>query len=66
MPKSPEMTAALDGLSTAMFGRSRSASIEGRVCVTCGKPVGQFRDALSEKEFQISGMCQTCQDSVFG
>lgn len=26
----------------------------------------EFRDALSRKEYGISGMCQKCQDSVFG
>ena len=25
-----------------------------------------FRDALSRKEFTISGMCQKCQDETFG
>ena len=25
-----------------------------------------FRDGLSRKEFTISGMCQACQDDVFG
>jgi len=25
-----------------------------------------FRDALSRKEYQISGICQTCQDEIFG
>ena len=25
-----------------------------------------FRDALSRKEFGISGMCQKCQDETFG
>lgn len=37
-------------------------------CPFCGKdmsnPTGQFRDALSYKEFQISGLCQDCQDKV--
>lgn len=27
---------------------------------------GIFRNLLSLKEFAISGMCQECQDSVFG
>jgi len=37
------------------------------LCPTCGKPVVEpFRNALSLKEFTISGMCQACQDSVFG
>ena len=35
-------------------------------CPTCGKPVGEFTDALSKREYGISGMCQKCQDSVFG
>jgi hypothetical protein len=25
-----------------------------------------FRDALSWKEYEISGLCQCCQDCVFG
>lgn len=25
-----------------------------------------FRDALSLREYRISGMCQNCQDEVFG
>lgn len=35
------------------------------ICPTCGKEVGEFRDALSRKEYEISGMCQSCQDKVF-
>ena len=51
----------------------RAAGLGGAVdlvkagkCPTCGKVPGAFRDALSAKEFKISGMCQECQDSVFG
>lgn len=25
-----------------------------------------FKDALSKKEYSISGLCQDCQDKVFG
>lgn len=35
-------------------------------CPTCSQPYKGFKDKLSEKEYQISGMCQDCQDSVFG
>jgi len=35
-------------------------------CPTCSGEVTEFRDDLSIKEFSISGMCQSCQDSVFG
>lgn len=51
-----------DELAKAMYGRER----HGGVCVTCGGEVGEFRDELSVKEYGISGMCQKCQDSVFG
>jgi endogenous inhibitor of DNA gyrase (YacG/DUF329 family) len=41
--------------------------IDQHKCPTCGNFIrrGEFRDVLSLKEFRISGMCQTCQDSVF-
>ena len=35
-------------------------------CPTCHGEIRPFRDALSKREFAISGMCQECQDSVFG
>lgn len=31
----------------------------------CGKPIGQFRDELSLREYKISGWCQRCQDIHF-
>lgn len=34
-------------------------------CNTCSQPIGEFRDELSRREFDISGMCQACQNSVF-
>jgi hypothetical protein len=41
-------------------------AIDAGKCPTCSKPVGKFRNAISQREFEISGMCQKCQDSVFG
>jgi hypothetical protein len=37
-------------------------------CPFCQKPVDpeSFRDDLSRKEFKISGLCQKCQDEMFG
>ena len=34
--------------------------------IGCGEPVTDFRDPISVKEYTISGLCQTCQDKVFG
>jgi len=58
--KSPEMEKFLENL----FGRS--TFIRKGICISCGKTVVGFRDALSEKEYTISGLCQECQDEVFG
>jgi len=32
----------------------------------CNKQIKGFRDELSRKEYQLSGLCQECQDRVFG
>ena len=64
--KSPEMKKFLGNMSQNAFGRKRSDCLEERVCVTCGETATEFKDELSEKEFSISGMCQKCQDEIFG
>lgn len=38
---------------------------QGR-CPCCAKVVRNFKDELSRREFKISGLCQRCQDEVFG
>lgn len=43
--------------------------VERGDCIWCGKavhPNAEFKDELSQREFNISGMCQACQDGVFG
>jgi len=42
--------------------------VELGICPFCNKPVNtkSFRDALSKKEYEISGLCQQCQDNFFG
>lgn len=40
---------------------------EGK-CPFCGKIIdvdNEFKDDLSRREFEISGMCQKCQDDFF-
>jgi hypothetical protein len=36
-----------------------------RTCKLCGGPARRFRDAISEFEYQISAICQGCQDKYF-
>lgn len=53
-----------------MFGFDRREAITANRCVPppigCGGDASSFRDALSKKEFTISGLCQACQDKIFG
>lgn len=39
---------------------------EKGLCPLCKKTEFKFRDELSRKEFKISGLCQECQDELFG
>jgi hypothetical protein len=34
--------------------------------IGCGRSALRFRDDVSRREYGISGLCQECQDSVFG
>jgi hypothetical protein len=45
--------------------KARKIAFETNTCVACGKPAHEFADALSEKEWRISALCQICQDEVF-
>ena len=58
----------LDILSSTInpLGTGRRTSIVNEVCVFCNGPATRFRNEISRKEFTISGMCQPCQDEMFG
>ena len=38
---------------------------EDQVCNLCGEPILSFKDELSKREYEISAMCQNCQDGIF-
>ena len=67
-PIPTEKSPQIDKVITAIFGIDRKASIENKTCATCGMEVkpDSFKNEISLKEFHISGMCQTCQDGIFG
>ena len=56
-----------DIMRSAGFGEQVDRKNAGN-CPLCSKSINMedFKDALSKKEFTISGMCQQCQDSIFG
>lgn len=62
--KSKEMTEFLEDT----FGRT--SAITTNHCVKppfgCGDEAAEFRNEISRKEYTISGLCQKCQDKIFG
>lgn len=56
-----------DIMRRAGFGKEVTRT-KFNLCPLCGNPVKMedFKDDLSRKEFAISGMCQECQDGIFG
>jgi len=44
---------------------TREQSKKDGICNMCKEPILSFRDEESEREYQISALCQSCQDSVF-
>ena len=65
MAKPSEKSPAINDLLSKLTLGGRVESIESDTCATCGEPATEFKDALSKKEFTISGMCQACQDFTF-
>lgn len=59
----------IEALLTNITGADRRETIAQNVClpkpIGCGGAAIEFRDALSRKEYTISGLCQRCQDDVF-
>ena len=63
--KAPQMDSAL----TYLFGVDRHKTISNGECIACevtGLIASSFSDDVSRKEYSISGMCQSCQDDLFG
>jgi len=54
---------------SSLFGVDRVKTISEGYCVSCDTQdikATSFTDDLSRKEYAISGLCQSCQDDVFG
>jgi hypothetical protein len=64
--KAPEIEKFLEGIS------GRTTAIHDNKCIQpplgCGKPVvmADFKNEISRREYRISGLCQKCQDEIFG
>ena len=59
----------INSMLSSIFGQDRVQTITEGYCMTCEKTgiiATSFRDDISRKEYAISGLCQSCQDDVFG
>ena len=61
MERSETMQKSIDRLTENMFGKTEKGH-----CVFCKEKINGFRNELSLEEFYISGICQKCQDEIFG
>ena len=64
--KMSELEQMKEDMAMKLFGRSRTIALAGNECVKCGEFNLEFRDEISRKEYGISGLCQCCQDGIFG
>ena len=61
-----EKSSVVESAISGIFGKDRRSYILAGKCIITGEAAGPFRDELSEREYQISGMGQKAQDQIFG
>lgn len=54
-----------EDMAMMLFGRSFTLAQAGKQCVVCGKRAEIFSCDRAEREFEISAMCEPCQNEVF-
>lgn len=59
--KSEEVKAAIERLFPGT-----AEAIKAKLCPCCKGEIKGFIDAISKREYLISGLCQDCQDDAFG
>lgn len=65
MPTPSEKSEGIDNFIKNTFGIDRKTNIKNDRCTLCGGLAIEFEDEQSKREFEISGMCQSCQDKFF-
>jgi hypothetical protein len=60
------MVEVVDRVGKQLFDKTRTQALTTHTCICCGKPAIDFKDEKSATEWRITGLCQKCQDAVFG
>lgn len=55
----------IDLALAGLMGKDRTSTIEKGKCVRCTTPDLKFKAEINKREYQISGMCQRCQEYLF-
>ena len=54
-----------EDMAMMMFNRSFTLAQAGKQCVVCGNRADIFSCDRAAREFEISAMCEPCQNEVF-
>ena len=63
--KGPWVPRPVDTLPFAFLKVPRDTAIEMKCCARCGGEAEFFADFISEREYGITGYCQSCQDEAY-
>jgi len=55
----------LEVLSDPRYKASYARAKATATCIKCKKPARTYRDASAKLEYDVSGLCQDCQDYFF-
>jgi hypothetical protein len=61
----PNISDLLSIFSSHQYKSNYAYSKTMSVCIKCNRPAKDFRNASAELEYQISALCQKCQDEIF-
>ena len=58
-------TELLEVLSDPTYKASYANAKATGTCIKCKKPAKTYRDSSAKLEYEVSGLCQNCQDYFF-
>ena len=65
MERSKHLGDLVNTLSKQCFGMSLGEAHRKKICIQCKMRIGTFLDEVSRMEYEISGLCPTCQKKYF-
>lgn len=66
MKRTKNLQDLADSLSKMLHGEKLSEVQKKKICIQCKKKVGEFSDDETRMEYEISGLCPSCQREFFG